>query len=211
MRINGMKSHDYHIWLERILPVMIRGYVTEDIWQVLAELSNFFRQLCAKEISLTVIEDMERLAPVLLCKLEQIFPPGFFNPMLHMPFHLPYEARMGGHVQNRWMHPIERLQKTLRNKCKNKCKIEASIAEAYILEEVSNFTTSYYRDNIPTLHNLVSRFNTGNPEGESKLSLFRGQLGSAGGETTKILGYAEWCLLMLYVLTNLPEVVPYIK
>ena len=110
-------------------------------------------------------------------------------------------------MQNHWMYPIKRLQKALRNKC----KIEASIAEAYILEEVSNFTTSYYRDNISTLHNPVSRFNTGNPEGESKLSLFRAQLGSAGGETTKILGYAEWCLLTLYVLTNLPEVVPYIK
>ena len=25
MRINGLKSHDYHIWLERLLPVMVRG------------------------------------------------------------------------------------------------------------------------------------------------------------------------------------------
>jgi hypothetical protein len=36
------------------------------------------------------------LAPVLLCKLEKIFPPGFFNPMQHLILHLPYEARMGG-------------------------------------------------------------------------------------------------------------------
>jgi hypothetical protein len=35
---------------------------------------------------------------VLLCKLEKIFPPGFFNPMQHLILHLPYEARMGGHV-----------------------------------------------------------------------------------------------------------------
>jgi hypothetical protein len=40
--------------------------------------------------------DLERLAPVLLCKLEKIFPPGFFNPMQHLILHLPYEARMGG-------------------------------------------------------------------------------------------------------------------
>ena len=63
---------------------------------MLVELSFFFRQLCAKELSLTVIEEMERMAPVLLCKLEKIFLLGFFNTMQHMLLHLPYEARMGG-------------------------------------------------------------------------------------------------------------------
>jgi hypothetical protein len=45
-----------------------------------------------------VIEDLEKVAPVLLCKLEKIFPPNFFNPMQHLILHLPYEARMGAHV-----------------------------------------------------------------------------------------------------------------
>ena len=98
MRVNGLKSHDYHIWLERLLPVMVRGYVPEHVWQVLVELSNFFRQLCAKELSCTMVAEIERMAPVLLCKLEKIFPPSFFNPMQHMILHLPYEARMGGPV-----------------------------------------------------------------------------------------------------------------
>jgi hypothetical protein len=47
-----------------------------------------------------------------------------------------------GAVQGRWCYPIERCLKTIRKKCRNKCKIEASIAEAYILEEVSNSTTT---------------------------------------------------------------------
>ena len=59
-------------------------------------MSNFFRQLCAKELSRIVVVEMERMTPVLLCKLEKIFPPGFFNPMQHMILHLPYEAGMGG-------------------------------------------------------------------------------------------------------------------
>ena len=96
MRINGFKRHDHHIWIERLLPVMVRGYVPDQARQVLAVLSFFFRQLCVKELSLTVIEEMERMAPVLLSKLEKIFPPGFFNSMQHMILHLPYEARMGG-------------------------------------------------------------------------------------------------------------------
>jgi hypothetical protein len=60
---------------------MVRGYVPEHVWQVLVELSYFFRQLCAKELSKAVINKLEKDAPVLLCKLEKIFPPGFFNPM----------------------------------------------------------------------------------------------------------------------------------
>ena len=96
MRINGLKSYDYHIWIERLLPVMVRGYVPDQARQVLAVLSFFFNQLCAKELSLIVLEEMERMAHVLLRKFLKIFPPGFFNLMQHMISHLPYEAQMGG-------------------------------------------------------------------------------------------------------------------
>jgi hypothetical protein len=99
LRINGVKSHDYHIMMERLMSPMFRGYFPDHIWQVMAELSFFYRKLCAKEIDPTEIANMEREAPVLLCKLERIFPPGFFNPMQHLILHLPYEARMGGPVQ----------------------------------------------------------------------------------------------------------------
>jgi hypothetical protein len=75
---------------------MVRGYVPEHVWLALVGLSYFFRQLCAMELSRTVIDDLENMALVLLYKLEKIFPPGFFNPMQHLILHLPYEARMGG-------------------------------------------------------------------------------------------------------------------
>ena len=94
-----MKSHDYHIWIERLLPAMVRGYVPEHVWQVLAELSYLFCQLCAKELSQTVIDDLEKATLVLLCKLEKIFPPGFFLPVQHLIVHLPYLAWMGGRAE----------------------------------------------------------------------------------------------------------------
>ena len=96
LKIFGLKSHDWHIWIERVMPVMLRGFIPEDEWLVLAELSYFFRVLCAKELSPGVLEEMEELAPELICKLEKIFPPGFFNPMQHLILHLPTEARLGG-------------------------------------------------------------------------------------------------------------------
>jgi hypothetical protein len=51
MKVLGMKSHDFHIWIERLLPAMTRGYLPELVWRVLAELSYFFRQLCTRELS----------------------------------------------------------------------------------------------------------------------------------------------------------------
>jgi len=95
-KLNGLKSHDYHIIMERLLPVMFRGYLNDDVWSTLAELSYFYRQLCAKEIMKGMMEKLEKEVPVLLCKLEKIFPPRFFNPMQHLLIHLPYEAKVGG-------------------------------------------------------------------------------------------------------------------
>jgi hypothetical protein len=49
-KVHGLRIHDYHIIMERLLPVMLCGYLDYDIWEALAELSYFYRQLCAKEI-----------------------------------------------------------------------------------------------------------------------------------------------------------------
>jgi hypothetical protein len=37
-----------------------------------------------------------------------------FNPMQHLLIHLPYEAKVGGLVQYRWMYHIERALKYLK-------------------------------------------------------------------------------------------------
>jgi hypothetical protein len=91
-----MKSYYFHIWIERILPAMVQGHVPEHVWLALTKLSYFFCHLCSKELSQTVIADLERLTLVLLCKLEKIFPPSFFNPMQYLILHLSYKERMGG-------------------------------------------------------------------------------------------------------------------
>jgi hypothetical protein len=83
------------------------------------------------------------------------------------------------------------------------------MSEAYIFEEASNFTTSFYSDNLPSMHNPLPRYNAN--ENESNLSLFRGQLGSASEGTPKKLMHQEWNTIMLYVLTNLDEVEPYLQ
>jgi hypothetical protein len=52
IKVLGMKNHDFHIWIERILPAMTWGYLPEPVWRVLAELSFFLpTDLCEGVIS----------------------------------------------------------------------------------------------------------------------------------------------------------------
>jgi hypothetical protein len=65
--------------MERLLPVMFQGYFDDVMWMVLAELSYFYIQLCAKEIVAEMMQKFKNEMTVLLCKMEKNFPPGFFN------------------------------------------------------------------------------------------------------------------------------------
>ncbi|XP_026452382.1 uncharacterized protein LOC113352830 [Papaver somniferum] len=151
-KVSGMKSHDCHVFLQRILPVALRGFLPKNISSALVELGVFLKELCSKTLRLEVLEKMEKDVSVLLCKLEQIFPPAFFDIMVHLIVHLPHEAILGGPVQYRWMYPIERYLRTLKQYVRNKARPEGSIAEAYINNECLTFCSMY-------LHGIETRFN----------------------------------------------------
>ncbi|KAL3633646.1 hypothetical protein CASFOL_022408 [Castilleja foliolosa] len=76
--------------------------------EVLTELGHFFRHLCCKKLNKTELEKMKGDIGLILCKLEKIYPPSFFDVMVHLAIHLPDEAILGGPIQFRWMYPIER-------------------------------------------------------------------------------------------------------
>jgi hypothetical protein len=78
---------------------------------------------------------------VLDCKMKKIFPLWFFNPMQHLLIHLPYEAKVGDHIQYRWMHHIERALGYLKLMVDNKARVEGCITEAFILKEVAYFSS----------------------------------------------------------------------
>ena len=89
------------------------------IYKAIAELGRFFRELCSKNLKLSVLNKLEKDIPVILTKLENIFPPAFFDVMVHLAVHLPYEAKLRGPVQYGWMYPIERLLCTLKRFVRN--------------------------------------------------------------------------------------------
>ena len=107
-KLLGLKSHDCHVLLQRILAIGMRGYLPKDICITLAELGEWFQELCSKTLVRTDLEKLEERIILILCKMEKIFPPAFFDVMVHLAVHLAREAKLAGPVQYRWMFPIER-------------------------------------------------------------------------------------------------------
>jgi hypothetical protein len=48
-KFSGLKSHDYLIIMERLLPIMFRGFVKNYMWKALAELNYLYRHFVLKK------------------------------------------------------------------------------------------------------------------------------------------------------------------
>jgi hypothetical protein len=81
---------------------------------------------------------------VLVRKMEKIFPLGWFNAMQHLLVHLLWEAKLGGHMQFRWMYSQERELKKLRVIVRDKVRVEGCIAEAFVCKEIMSFSSKYF-------------------------------------------------------------------
>ncbi|XP_021618084.2 uncharacterized protein LOC110619138 [Manihot esculenta] len=178
----------------------------------LTELSHFFRDITATTLTEENMNILEKNIVESICKMEKIFPPGFFDSMEHLPIHLAYEAKVGGPVQYHWMYPFERYLFDLKKKVKNKASVEGSIVEAYLIEEISSFCSHYFEPSISTRLNRVPRNDDGgHVEPMGRLSIFThagrpfGQL-----EHGRMLSNEEYCAAHLYVLLNCPEIDPFI-
>jgi hypothetical protein len=94
-----------------------------------------------------MMEKLEKEIPVLIYKLEKIFPPGWFNPIQHLLVHLLYEAKLGDPQQYKWMHHIEKALK--------KSRVEGCITEEFKLKEIAYFNNVYFTEhhnvNAPTM------------------------------------------------------------
>jgi hypothetical protein len=207
-KLTGVKSHDYHIIKEWLLPNMLRGYVNKDVWKTLTELSYFYRQLCAKEIKKEMMEKLKKEILVLLCKLEKIFLPGWFNPMQHLLIHLLYEAKVGDPVQYRWKYPFERDLKRLRPMVGNKARVEGCITEEFKYKEIAYFTSVYFVEE----HNVnapIIPYHVHQDDPHSDLSIFKMRGTTVGVGRVYHLSEEDRNSALLYMYTNLDEMTHY--
>jgi hypothetical protein len=86
------------------MPVTFCCYFNADLWKIFTEFSYFYKHIYAKQVSKMMMQKLEKEIVVLICKMEKIFPPGWFNVMQYLLVHLPWEAKVGGPTQFRWMY-----------------------------------------------------------------------------------------------------------
>jgi hypothetical protein len=189
---------------------MFRGYFDDVVWMVLVKLISFYRQLCAKEITIEMMEKLEKEILVLLCKMEKKFPLGFFNPMQHLLIHLPYEAKVYGPVQYTWMYHIKRAIRYLKPMVGNRTRVEGCIAKAFTLKEVAYFSSVYFAEehnvNAPTM-----RYNMDEEPSCSDLSIFASRGTTIGSSTRYYSTSEERKVSLLYMYANIDGIDKYFE
>nr|XP_048326798.1 uncharacterized protein LOC107423378 [Ziziphus jujuba var. spinosa] len=199
-KISGLKTHDSHVLLQQLFLVGIRPYIKKDVCGTIIEMCTFFQKLCARTLSVSDLDMLQEGIILTLCKLERIFPPAFFDIMVHLAVHLPYEAKMAGPVHTRWMYPFER----------NKAHPEGSIAEGYVVNEALTYCSMY-------LHGIETRFNRleRNKDGEnqiaSTLSVFTQPVNLLGKPQFVELKDDDYKKAHWYILYNCCELQPYFE
>ncbi|KAL0318776.1 UNVERIFIED_CONTAM: hypothetical protein Sangu_2033800 [Sesamum angustifolium] len=108
LRIHDMKSHDCHIFMQKLIPIAFREILLEPMWSALMEVSLLFQILCSMTLDVNNVQELEGRVVTILCNLKKIFSPAFFNSMEHLIVHLLYEAGVGEPMQYKWMYPFER-------------------------------------------------------------------------------------------------------
>lgn len=173
------------------------------------ELSKFFSDLCSKELRDEDLERLSKTIPETLCQLEMIFPPAFFDIMMHLPIHLAEEARLAGPVLYRWMYPIERYLRTLKGYVRNKAHPEGSIAEGYILEECMTFCSRFV-DGMPTKISQSERHEDGGAdEPPTGITIISTVDNSKKGFSREQLSLPEVHDMRHFIITNCEETAPW--
>jgi hypothetical protein len=157
-----------------------------------------------------MMQMLEKEITVLVCKIEKVFPPGWFNAMQHLLVHLPWEARVRGLVKFRWMYSQERELKKLRSTVRNKARVDGCITEAFTCKEITNFSSMYFScaNNVnahPTRYHVVRDVPL------SELPIFQGKGKGVGAPSVHYVTDKEWDYSMLYMYTNMEELQLYFE
>jgi hypothetical protein len=142
-KFGGLKSHDYHVFMQQLLPLGLRGLLKPGPRMAIMRMSKVYRRICTKVYNLADFESLEVDVAESMALLEMKFPPSFFDIMTHLPYHLVQELDLCRLVGTRWMYPVERYMKTLKGYVRNMARPEASMVEEYLKDECLGLVTEY--------------------------------------------------------------------
>ena len=83
-KLGGLKSHDYHILLQQLLPVCLRNTADKEVLAVIIRLSRLFHRICSKVVDLETELQLLKDATEVLSSLERVFPPSFYIVEFHL-------------------------------------------------------------------------------------------------------------------------------
>lgn len=132
----------------------IRNLLDEEVRVAIIKMCRVFQRLCEKDIREDTHDSLMRDVVLATCVLEKEFPPTFLNVMTHLPIHLVEQLFICGPVHCRWMYPIERYLKTLKDYVRTRAHPEGSIAEGYRLDETLGFCTEYLQRHRATTYRV---------------------------------------------------------
>jgi hypothetical protein len=142
-RLSGLKSHDFHVILQQILPVVVRNLMAVGPRTAIIRLGRCFTKICAKVIDVREMDNLRLYVVETMCMLERWFPPSFFDISVHLVVHLVDELEVLGPVATRWCYPVERFMSVLKGYVRNRSKPEGSMAMGYTWDASLGFITEY--------------------------------------------------------------------
>ena len=72
-KLVGLKSYDYHVLIEEILPIAIPGSFPDHVSLAIIDLCNFFKELYSKVLDVDNLEWLQSRVALTLCQMEKIF------------------------------------------------------------------------------------------------------------------------------------------
>ena len=92
----------------------------------------------------------------------------------------------------------------MKQKVGNKARVEGSIAEKYVYEELTHFCSMYFESEVETAHNMLGRNMVDNRSWDpEKLDAFTYPVGLLGAYTSYHLDMDSLRIATHYILTNM--------
>jgi hypothetical protein len=145
-KFTNLKSHDCHVLMTQLLPVALRGILSENIRLTIIKLCAFLNAISQKVIDPDNLIKLQNNVVQCLDSFELIFLPSFFNIMIHILVHLVKEIDILGTVYLHNMFPFKRFMVVLKKYVRNHARSEGSIASGYGTEEVIELCVDFIDD-----------------------------------------------------------------
>ena len=87
-KFGALKTHDYHIIMQHLLPFALRWLIEENTCVAIMRSSRMFCRLSYRTWNPSQHQNLEDDVAIMMAMMDITFLPNFFDVMSHMPHHL---------------------------------------------------------------------------------------------------------------------------